>query len=605
MVSKRNFFSIVIMMGILLFLFQFSLLMKDSENEYNKNDKLAQSGEDSASAWEADEVDLTGTVEAGSRYVIYIGSENEELKDTVSQWCLYTKSGMAEYAQVADCPELPEVLPQMIVLESGSYQTAEDIAKIRQMAEKGAGIVFSEVEQSVLPESEELAKLLGIEHIVAEETQISGIKIFEEFFLGGEVTYQAQNEQEAEKNQDLNLNVPWYIPGSGTKVYMVGLMQGTDVKNENLPALIWRNAVGKGKVFAVCGNYLDSNTGIGILDGILTETQEYTIYPVVNAQNLSVVNFPGFASENNEVMEQMYSRTQVGVYRDILWPGLVAVSDQNNLKLTCFVMPQFNYLDGIEPDSNELIFYLKQFKEVGAEAGFSLEYIKGVSLADKIKRDGEFFASQNSTYRYGAAFVNEAKITGVLSLLSRPLLSDVTSIVCEYTEKRPVLSYCGERVVLQMATNDAVSHTYTEDLRMRSLQSALAYCNIMLDMQKISWPQTEADSWQVMYDKFSSNLNTYWKGFSGFSATTVSESDVRVRNFLNMDYQQERNGDMVSMHISGEPGYFILQTHGEEIADTSGAEWTKLEDNAWLIKAEKEDVTIELKKQELYYYLPE
>ena len=179
-------------------------------------------------------------MEAGSRYVIYIGSENEELKDTVSQWCLYTKNGMAEYAQVADCPELPEVLPQMIVLESGSYQTAEDIAKIRQMAEKGAGIVFSEVEQSVLAESEELAKLLGIEHIVAEETQISGIKIFEEFFLGGEVTYQAQNEQEAEENQDLNLNVPWYIPGSGTKVYMVGLMQGTDVKNENLPALIWK-----------------------------------------------------------------------------------------------------------------------------------------------------------------------------------------------------------------------------------------------------------------------------------------------------------------------------------------------------------------------------
>ena len=72
-----------------------------------------------------------------------------------------------------------------------------------------------------------------------------------------------------------------------------------------------------------------------------------------------------------------------------------------------------------------------------------------------------------------------------------------------------------------------------------------------------------------------------------------------------MDYQQERNGDMVSMHISGEPGYFILRTHGEEIADTSGAEWTKLEDNAWLIKAQQEDVTITLKKQELYYYLPE
>ena len=42
MVSKRNFFSIAIMMFVLLFLFQFSMVLRDRQNTYDVNSNLAQ-----------------------------------------------------------------------------------------------------------------------------------------------------------------------------------------------------------------------------------------------------------------------------------------------------------------------------------------------------------------------------------------------------------------------------------------------------------------------------------------------------------------------------------------------------------------------------------
>jgi len=42
MVSKRKYFSIVIMMLVLLFLFQFSVVMRDQQNAYDTNSYFHQ-----------------------------------------------------------------------------------------------------------------------------------------------------------------------------------------------------------------------------------------------------------------------------------------------------------------------------------------------------------------------------------------------------------------------------------------------------------------------------------------------------------------------------------------------------------------------------------
>ncbi len=72
--------------------------------------------------------------------------------------------------------------------------------------------------------------------------------------------------------------MPWYQVGSGTKTYMVGLLdhskQGNSGGNEDLPTLIWRNGIKGGSIFVV-GDYMKDSTALGLLDGMITEASEY------------------------------------------------------------------------------------------------------------------------------------------------------------------------------------------------------------------------------------------------------------------------------------------------------------------------------------------
>ena len=431
------------------------------------------------------------------------------------------------------------------------------------------------------------------------------MRLFKGFLLGGEVSYETPEEADEKERQDLALEVPWYQVGSGTKTYMMGLlpqseMNGT-IRNEELPALIWRNGIAGGSVFAVVGDYMKDSTALGLLDGMVTEASEYYLYPVVNAQNLSMVNFPAFADENSETMAELYGQQVTGIGRDIMWPSLVSIVEKGKMKMTCFMQPQADYEDGAAPDNKDLVFYLKQMKEQNAEAGLSLQYKNAESLNNKLAQDAEFFRKSGSSYRYGAAFVEEQNLNTVQEELNTEMLKDVSTLVCEYTEVEPVVSYYTDEVTLQTVTSDGMNYHYSDDIRMRSIQSALGYTNVMLNMQDIFWPERDTDRWQIMQKHFSSNLLTYWKNFTVFDSTTLSESNTRVRTFLNLDFSQSRSEDEIILQTSQAGSWFVLRTHGEEIADIEGGTQTKIEEGAYLICAEDTTVKIQVKTAGLHY----
>lgn len=269
--------------------------------------------------------------------------------------------------------------------------------------------------------------------------------------------------------------------------------------------------------------------------------------------------------------------------------------------MSCFMQPQTNYEDGIEPTSKDLVFYLKQMKEQNAEAGLSLQYKNAESLRDKLNQDAEFFRKADSSYKYGAAYTEEKDLDTVKALMNTELMKNVSTLVCEYTEDEPVISYCTDSVTLQSVTSDGMNYTYSDDIRMRSIQSSLGYTNVMLNMQKIFWPERKKDRWQIMQKRFSSNLLTYWKNFTGFDSTTLSESNTRTRTFLNLDFSETRTDDEIILKTSESGSWFILRTHGEEIEEIEGGTQKKLEDNVYLIQAQDKTVKIQVKTAGLHY----
>ncbi len=600
MVSKRKFFSIATMMFVLFFLFQFSMVLRDSKNTYDINSSLTEKKADGRNRWTPSD-NVTGADSS----VVFIGNENGDMGTAISRWCTYAKRKLISCKSVSTYKADDKNLPEMMILESEKYADGDNLTTLETLEKKGVIIVFGCLENAKnIQNNKALMKFLGIQKVVAEETHLAGVKLFEGLLLGGEVTYNTSKDKEEKKRQDLELDVPWYQVGSGTKTYMVGLLDektGKNVENEDFPTIIWRNGIDYGSVFAVVGDYMKGSTALGLLDGMRAEALQYTIYPIVNAQNLSMVNFPVFADENNTEMLKLYSQSVTGIARDIMWPALISVVEKSDMKMTCFIQPQADYTDDIEPKSGNLEFYLKQMKEQSAEAGISLEYQKLDKAEDKVTKDTEFFENEKINYRFGAAFAKEKDLKGILKDTDSGLLGDVGTLVCDYTENQPVVSYYSDSVTLQTVTSDGMNYAYSDDIRMRSIQTALGYTNVMLDMYDIFWPQEKTDRWEVMQKRFSSNLLTYWKNFRDFDSTTLSESNARIRTFLNLAYSQSREDNTITLQTSEAGSWFILRTHGEEIDEIDGGSQTEIEADAYLICAEDTTVKIRLKEQELYY----
>lgn len=606
MVSRRKFFSIVIMMFVLLFLFQFSMVLRDRQNTYDVNSNLAPKQNDGKNVWKNEELDPASVGTTDRRYVLFVGDSSSDMAEAVSRWCTYAKWDISKCSSMEKFKENDKNLPGMLILESEKYALDDNLKKIEELEQKGVIIVFGCLEDPKnIEKNQELQDFLGIYKIVSKKTELTGAKLFEGLLLGGEVIYETPEDKDERDRQDLQLNVPWYQVGSGTKTYMVGLLdqskQKETVENEELPTLIWRNGIRNGSIFCVVGDYMKDSTALGLLDGMVAEASSYYIYPVVNAQNLSMINFPVFADENNEQMMELYSQSITGMARDIMWPSLISIVEKGGLKMSCFMQPQTNYEDGIEPTSKDLVFYLKQMKEQNAEAGLSLQYKNAESLRDKLNQDAEFFRKADSSYKYGAAYTEEKDLDTVKALMNTELMKNVSTLVCEYTEDEPVISYCTDSVTLQSVTSDGMNYTYSDDIRMRSIQSSLGYTNVMLNMQKIFWPERKKDRWQIMQKRFSSNLLTYWKKFTGFDSTTLSESNTRTRTFLNLDFSETRTDDEITLKTSESGSWFILRTHGEEIEEIEGGTQKKLEDNVYLIQAQDTTVKIQVKTAGLHY----
>lgn len=611
MISKRNFLSIVSMMAVLLFLFQFSMVFRDWKNTYDVNENYQSKQADGKNVWKQQKVDLKSDQIRDRDYLVFVGSSGGDMERSAQRWCTYQKWNMASILSLNDIKTDMKTIPKMILLESESYAKGKNLQKLKEIEKKGTIVIFGCLENPEnIKNDKELMKFLGISKVVTDRTKLEGVKLFEGFLLGGEVVYDAEKSDDPleKKKQDLNLNIPWYQVGSGTKIYMVGMfnenkkLNGKKIKNEELPTIVWRNGISGGNVFAVVGDYMKDSTAMGFLDGMLSECSEYTIYPVVNAQNFSMVDFPFFANENNEKMQEIYSQPVVSVIRDIIWPSLVSTSEKSQLKMTCFIQPQSDYLNQIEPMKGNLKFYLKQMKEQSAEAGISMQYRKVNSLADKQREDENFFNEEGSSYKYGAAAVNYENLPLLLNLQNTGLMKNVSTITCARTEETPILSYCTDSITLQTATNDAVDYKYSDDIRMRSIQSVLAYTNIMYDFQQVFYPEKKEDEWQNVQKRFSGNITTYWANFKGFESTTLSKSSGRIRTFLNLDYRHYKKDDHVMLNTTHTKSWFLLRTNAKIVKKIKGGKSKKIEDGIYLIYAASNKVDITLKQQKLHYY---
>lgn len=612
MVSRRNFFAITIIMFIVFFLFQFLNVAKEHLNDYETNHNAVEVSQlkDQQDAQNAAETQK----QINGQQLVFIGRYPEKTTGKMaSDWAGYRKWTLQNYDSIQSYQSALDAglieKPDMILIQASDidWNNSENTYLLQNYVQNGVHLIFSGLpDVQVIKDQEGLRELLGIRKVREDSVTVDGIQIYDGILLGGDTFYQAQTEEE-KQNQDLQLTFPWYELSSGTRAYAKGMFEDTSIKAEEYPPVLWRKSFEEASVFVVMGDYMEDATGLGLMTGIVSETKQYDMYPVVNAQNLVIANYPGFADENDAKMQELYSQSMRGLFRDIVWPSLVSVSRKNDIPLSCMLAPQLDYSADVKKGSEaqkDLEYYMSVLNEENGEGGLSADMVSDTQIQRKLDADEAFMQDAMPTYKFSSLYRGNLTDHEIQTALRDESMKTISTIVEKNNTDSDLFGYVSDQVTRQTATADGYTHTYRDDLRIRSIETALGYSSIFTDIRNVTYPQTDADVWEKLSDKFASYTDTYWKDYQKFDGTTVSQCDARIRNFMTMNYTEDRDGNLITLKTQNteDTTWFILRLHGEEVKTIIGGTAEKLEDGYWLIGAEKNDVKILLDTSNQLYY---
>ena len=214
-------------------------------------------------------------------------------------------------------------------------------------------------------------------------------------------------------------------------------------------------------LFRSNGDYMEEAFGLGLLSAMWAGGKAYEIYPVVNAQNLVAVNYPGMSLENDEAIQKIYDQSLGRLFRDRVWPVLIAAYRQNALGLTCMMTPQFDYADENLPEQEQLLHYMKRLNEERAETGLSGFRVSDTPLERKLLEDGWFMEGTLPDYQFTSFYSTEEQ--GLEQALEDELLQSVRTVVSRYDGELDIFGYLNENVTRQPLLSDGVRYTYRQD----------------------------------------------------------------------------------------------------------------------------------------------
>lgn len=609
MVSHRNYLAITIVMLVVFFLFQFTNVALESRNAYESNSyavdkEWLQKKSGVYGAGDLEEGNKEGVWDVSRDVIVYIGQKDTPVRKVVNTWSSYSKKQIKSYETLEEYGRLREDdrtdSPQMLVINSGDmdWKNERTAGQLDEYVRSGINLVFSGLpDVSVIKDSRQLRRLFGIKEIKEEETTADGLHLNAGFFLGGETAYQAGDQEEYEQRQNMELVFPWYILSSGTKTYMRGLYEDQVLEEEDCPAVIWRNRLGRGYVFAINGHYMEDAAGLGILSAVWAQSENYVIYPVINAQNMIFANYPGLADENSEEMTKRYGRTMSEMMRYNAWPAIVSVYQKSTMGMTCMLVPQYDYEDDNYPNQSDFLYYMKRLNEQKVEVGLSALSVSDTPLEKKLGEDARLMEETIPGYRFSSLYSSDLADDAIDSALSGEFLETVRTVVADYNGDAEVVGYQSEQITRQTVISDGYRHTFLEDFRARALETALAYTSVLADMSQAAYPGDSNHTFEKIIYDFGWNTQHYWGVFQGFARTTVSECDDHIRNFLAMDYKETRENNSIRLDVAGPqmPVWFILRINEGNIGKVTGGSWTKIEDQVYLIETEEPSVVIQIK----------
>lgn len=538
-------------------------------------------------------VSLAVAAEDNPYVAIVVDDAQSSTAAVMREWCVYSKyrfrvfTSLPSAADVADCIA---ILFGDSVVDASSYET------LLSYTETDAELIFTSLpDYGTLQANEALADFFGISGFVTEQYALDGVYLFDEFFVNGERIYTI-NDDYGDSDDDVRLVIPYYQLRPGYLMFAQAISPDKSVDYKDLPGLLWRTSTNGANVYVVNTDIFSGKNLLGLLTAFMSQSDTYYVYPVVNAQSISLVDFPMLSNENANTLSGIYSRDAEALGRDVLWPGVAKILRNYKGSYNFFMATQMNYTDSIEPSDEFIAFYRQEIERLSGALGLSLNQLTDAALSDIIEQNNRFLTQAMPEYRFTAAYMTPAQLQQLITASFPALLNDITLFMTDEQDAAPLLGFINDRALSVAFTTDGFIHESMDDLHLVCIETALGMNNQKVEMSKAFYPDDGTD-WNAL-NLLWSRGDTYQKPYKAFSDVSVYGLEARVRTFLALDYSAQLEDHVLTLSVtnpSDAESSFILRLHNQLIDKVEGAKCTKLSDTAYLITTGEASVTVHLK----------
>lgn len=604
MLTRRNFFVILMLFAVVFIMFMLvdisaGILTSGTSNpradlpvlhancEFLDEDAFRIAENTSEAALNAS--DSTKMAVADNPLAAIIAPVENDSVLVLQEWCVYNKYRYQVYREFPAASQLSEC---DVLLFTRDAAGESDPGLLMEYADLGADMVFVSLpEYARLAENPQLADFFGVSVCIQDDYALDGVCFLDEFFIGGERIY-AIDDDYGDTDDDVHISIPYYELRPGYLLFAQAISPDKAIDYMDLPGLLWRTYTGKSNVYVCNTDIFTGKSLLGLITAFLSQSDEYMIYPVVNAQTISLVDYPLLAAENTDVLKSIYSRDAEALGRDVLWPGVAKILRNYGKSYNFFLSTQLDHSDSAIPSAEFIPFYRQEIERISGVMGLSMHHLCNTDEAEKVAQDAAFLSEAMPAYQFTTAYLTRDQLAKAAHDALTPPLSSVTLVMSDMVPDSRVLEASGDRAVTVSFTTDGFMHESMDDLQLVCMETALGMNNQKVEMHKAFYPENDLD-WNAL-NLLWSRGDTYQKPFAAFDDVSVYELEDRVRTFLSLDYSANMSGNQIRLSVIGdvENASFILRLFNHEIEDVTGAEYTQLSETAYLLRPSSSEVLI-------------
>lgn len=598
MITKRVYFTILIMFVTVFCMFMYIGMSnnlatnKTTNGRVDENIGIVYENILSSDSLNMESDNITINIEKKMTVAIISQDKDNDSTSYLIEWCVYRKY---LYKIFTSLPAIEALEDFDLILFGDMDFTKKDREALYAYSNMEKTLVFTKLpDYHILSSDKQLTDFFGIDELINHRVEVDGIKIFPDFMIGGERIYQKGDYFGSE--DDTSINIPHYSLSTGYEVYSVGLFDNQkelEIEDGNLPPLLWRTRTKSSFIYVVNSHIFRGTALLGVLTGFMASGNECYLYPIVNGQTISLINYPYFSEENEADIEKIYSRGSEALSRDILWPNIIQVLKNYGKSYNFFAASQLNYMDEVGPNSDYISFYLKEINKLPGQIGLSLEQISEASLKDIIDMNYNFFEEYLPEYDFTVLFPGDFQTDEIKEELGHDLLKNITLIMEDYDQGDNLIDFINNDVLSVKFNLDGYRHETMDDLHMKTIFNGLGMCNMKVDIKRVIYPKDSSDEWNNLSLTWSKG-DTYFKDYSQFDMVSIYEMENRIRRFLALDYSYEYDKNNINIDIKNfdREAYFILSIYDKNIASLDNGEARNVAKDTFLIKATGANVQI-------------